>query len=238
MFYNKINNMHGGFMGCVGRLFTTLGILMILGGVAGMVFGAVNPSGFNIEAMAENLGRSPTAAELCKPGETLEEAKGASTYTQGQGYGRSVQYTCIDADGNRRDVTGQFVTDLFGRIPDFMMGIGVQVLWTCLIGAGVFFAIIGALVSRGRGGRRVYSLDGGSGAQIYINGQPINAGQVQTWRSNDDGTAAPVSFGGSTPSAKGTLAERLQQLENARNAGLISSSEYDRLRQKMLDEMQ
>lgn len=225
-------------MGCVGRLFTALGILMILGGVGGMVFGAVNPSMFNIEAMAENLGRSPTAAELCKPGETLEEAKGASTYTQGQGYGRPVQYTCIDAEGNRRDVTAKFATSIFDRFPSFVWGIGAQVLWTCLIGVGVFFAVIGALLSRGRGGRRVYSLDGGEGPQIYINGQPINAGQVQTWRSNDDGTAGPVSFGGSASQAKGSLSERLQQLENARNAGLISSSEYDRLRQKMLDEMQ
>jgi len=221
-------------MGCIGRLFTGLGLLMILAGIGGIVFSMVNPSMFNIEELANNLGRSPTAAELCNAGETLEEATGSSEYTPGQGYGRSVQYTCIDAEGNRRDVTGQFVGDLFGRVPSFLLGIGAQVLWTCLIGVGVFFAVIGALVSRG--GRRVVTFKSkGLGPQVYINGQPIDAAQVQTWRS--DGT--PSSFGGTvSPTTKGTLAERLQQLENARNAGLISSTEYDRMRQKIMDEMQ
>jgi hypothetical protein len=217
----------------MGRLFTGLGILMILAGVGGIVFSMINPSMFNIEALANNLSRSPTAAELCKAGETLEEAEGQSEYTPGQGYGRPVQYTCIDAEGNRRDVTGQFVGDLFSRIPSFVVGIGAQVLWTCLIGVGVFFAVIGALISRG--GRRIVTFQGAGGPQVYINGQPVNAAQVQTWRS--DGTTS--SFGGTaSPTTKGNLAERLQQLENARNAGLISSTEYDRMRQKILDEMQ
>ncbi len=201
----------------MGRLLTTFGIILLIVGMGGTVVNIVAPS--SLASLTKALASSPTKEQLCKAGEELVETSGASAYTPGQGYGHSVQYTCVNSAGARRDVTGNFVSGLVGQIPSFVSGIGMRFLWSGLITMGIILLIIGLIVSRLRGG-----VSRASYAQIYINGQPVTPSQTQGW-------SRAVS------SSAGSLIETLRQLEEAHKAGLLSSDEYERLRQKALDNL-
>jgi hypothetical protein len=50
-------------------------------------------------------------------------------------------------------------------------------------------------------------------------------------------TSSNVSMGGMSGSANTTLKEKLQQLEEARNAGLLTEDQFERARQSVLDNL-
>lgn len=198
----------------MGRFLTILGLLMIVG--SALAFGAAvagpmqnfNPLG-EMEKQKENL---------CKPGEHYEEEQGPSTYTQGQGYGRPTVMYCVNAEGTKRNVTGDFVQGMAGGVSQQVLGlISGFTIPSALCGLGIMFMVIGVIASAlGRGRQQ---------AQVYTTGYTTipNTGFQQPQQFN-------VNQGG-------TLNEKLRQLENARNQGLITQSEYDRMRQDILDSM-
>lgn len=216
----------------MGRLMTVLGVLLIIAGFGGMFVG--NVSSFDFGSLA-SLGADPTTEQLCKAGETLIDEKGASQYTQGQGYASAVQYFCENSDGVRRNVTGEFATGLVGQASGMMGQIsqqfGKQFMWGGLITLGFIVMFLGIVITRVRSGGAVMRY----GPQIYVNGQPVAPGG-QVYVNGQPVTPQSGGWPQSTPSS-GNLTEKLRQLENARNAGLITNDEYDRARQAILKEM-
>jgi hypothetical protein len=217
----------------MGRLITFLGFLLLIGGIGGMVLSSV--SGFNFGNLA-SLGASPTTDQLCESGERLVEEKGSSQYTQGQGYASPVQYFCETTAGVRRDVTASFVNGLFGQASGFVgqigQMVGKQFMWAGLLTLGIILMVIGTIITRIRSGGAVVRY----GPQVYVNGQPVMPGG-QVYVNGQPMTSQTSDWQKAASASSTSLADKLRQLENARNAGLITSDEYDRARQAIIKEM-
>jgi hypothetical protein len=162
----------------------------------------------------------PQAEELCEEGEHIVQLEGAESYTPGMGYGREVTVFCEDAEGNRRDVTEAFGTNMIGQALGSVSGVlgsvGVGFCFSSLIIVGVVLLLIGSLVSRRR---QPIMVGGMPGVQV------MNMPLCQTGYSR----GAPVG--------PGDLTTKLRQLEEARNKNLISEDEYERMRKSILDSM-
>jgi hypothetical protein len=90
-----------------------------------------------------------------------------------------------------------------------------------LIVLGVILLVIGSLISRRRQPGMV-TVGGVPGVQVY---------------SNQPGAVDVTRYVQQQSKPGGDLTAKLRQLEEARNKGLISAEEYDRLRQQILDTM-
>ena len=243
----------------MGRIILILGILLLVGGIVGMASSALGmiggatssilPSNFQ---SAMELATDPKVreAKLCEPGETLIEENGAVSYTPGMGYASTAILYCENSDGERREVTGEFANQLLGQVddmvsglvPNIFAGIGRSLLFSGLMVVGIVFTIIGAVMSSRR--RRMMTDAFGnlvpeqSGATFSIGGKNVTttpevARYIQQAQAMKGTPSVNVmSVGGA---AGGDLKGRLNQLEEARKAGLLSQEEFDRLRQQILD---
>lgn len=209
----------------MGRILVILGVILVIGGTIGTTLGAFAGVGGIFSGLTANT-FMPDEAELCEEGERLVEETGPSERLPGGGFASTVLHFCVDADGGRREVTGEFVSgmmgDVFSSLDGFLPGIGASVLLSLLIPVGVVLIIIGALVGRRR-----------SAAYVQVGGMPSISG---TSLFEADPRRDRVRMTGETPGG-GTVAERLKQLDDLRSRGMISADEYDRLRQKILDEV-
>jgi hypothetical protein len=192
------------------RVVLFFGIVLLLVGTAGVIIGMVGiPLQFTSTIFQAV---TPTAAELCNPGETLDEVRGAEEYTALEGTRRAIRYFCVNDAGERREVTTSFVTGMLG---DALRGLGVfaiPFLSSCICTVGLLFTAFGAIFSRRR-------------AMLAVNN-----------------FAFPEDFDTTTASrqpsaASAALTNRLRQLEDARRSGLISEDEYQRMRQEALDNL-
>lgn len=198
----------------MGRIFIILGILVMIGGFLVPFFG-VNSFMQPILNVVSNT--SERAAELCKDGETLKEIAGPSTYTQGRGYTQSIRYFCVNASGEEREVTGEFVEDMLtGLMGGIATGAGPVILSTVLSLCGAPLLILGIIMTA-RG--RARSTQPG---MMTINGIPVG-GNVFPQQQ------APQQNMG------GDLAARLNQLEQAYRSNLISREEYERMRGEIMN---
>jgi hypothetical protein len=206
----------------MGRLIMILGIILLVVGTIGVIVGMIGvPLQFTstiIQAV------TPTAEELCEPGETLDEVRGAEEYTALEGYRRSVRYFCVNDAGERREVTGSFVT---GMLADAFSGVGtllIPLLASCLCTVGIIFTVVGFLFSRRRQLATASSFDFPA-AQTYI----VQTQTPQTPQPRTPPASTPPAVGGTA------LSDRLRQLDNARTSGLITEEEYQRMRREALD---
>lgn len=217
----------------MGRMLTVLGVLVLLIGIAGTAWSFLsplidpvnsifNPAGDAIQAALEG----PDAEKLCEPGETIETEEGPPSRTVGGTWGHPVTIYCVDGEGNRREVTGQFAGDLFGQafasMPAFLGGLGLSICFSSLIMVGVVLLVIGAIISRRNRQPGAVMAGGVPNVQVYRN-QP--------------GTVDASRYVQQQGKSGGDLTAKLHELEEARNKGLISAEEYDRLRQQILDTM-
>lgn len=127
----------------MGRLLIVFGLVLTIAGVIGggtMMFNAIQ----NGTAAAIS---GPVESEVCQTGETLVEELGASEYTPGQGSSRPIQYFCVDADGTRRNVTGEFVEDLFGSLTSALPTLGVGLVLMVLPCIGVPLMVVGIILA-------------------------------------------------------------------------------------------
>ncbi len=221
-----------------GKFLAFIGMLMIGAGIFGIIRSSQSLLGLNLgNTMQLATDAKAREAQLCKPGEKLVEEKGASTYTSGQGYASSVTMYCVNNENQKRDVTGDFATGMVGQVGGIFDGVfsGLlgAVVYFVLIGIGLLLTIIGLLLGRRR-----------SIPSVAFN-VPTSSGAASTTSS-----FAPQNSAGSVDlnhviqqarqmkAASATdLTTRLKQLEDARNAGLISQTEYDHARQQILDSM-
>jgi hypothetical protein len=198
----------------MGRILLFAGILLMIGsGFAGMFAGRGIVDNLEPLANLENL-----TADLCREGETLVEETGASEYTMGRGYASSVVLSCVDSEGTRRDVTEQFVNGMLGEMsgifPHILSGLGVTFA-LCSVGFLLMIAGIIVMIAT-RGSARAVTVQPYGGSSFVV-GEPRKPLE---------------NIGGGD-----TLQEKLRQLEKARDSGVISQTEYDRLRQQILDSM-
>ncbi|MBZ0285476.1 MAG: SHOCT domain-containing protein [Anaerolineae bacterium] len=211
----------------MGRLMLFVGIILIVVGVIGISSSMSNfvpPNLESIEASTQNL---------CNEGETLVEERGASEFTPGQGYGSSVRYFCENSEGQRREVTGEFVENVFGEISTIFPALGGSLLFVGLCGLGGLIAFIGFIVVLVSGGSRsrTVAVPVGVPTGVRVSGQPISSTDDLASFLGQSSTSKPAS-------SAGDLAAKLRQLETARQNNLISQEEYDRMRQQILDSMQ
>ena len=193
----------------MGRAILVFGILLTIAGAAGMGYGIFTMTGQLTSGIQAAV--SPDAATLCRPDETLDEATGRSAYTPGIGYGREVSYYCVNSKGERREVTGQFVGGMLGQVFGSFGVFTLPMIGGSVMTVGIVLIVMGAIFSRRRG----------------------NAFASAGCTSSFPSTSAPL------PNSINTdLSARLQQVEEARRAGLISYDEYKRLRQDILDARQ
>jgi hypothetical protein len=223
------------------KLMIVGGIILIVVGFAGTMFGTF--SGFS--QIGSLVTATEDAARYCNQGETLVEEGGASEYTPGQGYGRSVRYYCESENGTRREVTGEFVQGLFGQVGNLFSGFGSGFPFIIVSMVGVLLLIVGILwsVSR-RLSARPQMMTPYSAmpynpptANMPVSGQPMtNYPPSAAYPQQPYGVPQPP-YAPPAPNAPQDLAGKLRSLEEARNAGLISPSEYQQARQSLLDEM-
>jgi hypothetical protein len=230
----------------VGRVLVVIGVVLVLVGIGGAVASSIFATPF--------LALSPPdRAALCAPGERLVEDGSASTYTPGQGNRRSVRMFCVDDKGARREVTGDFVEGLIGRIFGSIGGLGsivVAALLSLLAALGVVLIIVGAILAARRA-------RGGIASALAANAR-FAAASPQVVVRMSDGTTTTTNLGalgsgglasvvaqavqraqeiGAAHPGGGNLADRLRQLAEARAANLITQTEHDRLRDEILRAM-
>ena len=202
------------------RFLVILGILGIIGGTAGMAYSIIAPIQETVSSVT-NIDEQARA--LCVTGEQLVVEQGASTRNTSGTYGRPTYYYCVNSDGVRREVTGQVVGDVmdntFGTIGSTIAN---SFIWGGVIFLGVIFIIIGAIMGVGK---RVRA----GGYTATINGQPF----VMT----RGGLNIPDMMDMSSASMPQDTAARLQKLEHLYQTGVISREEYDRARQKILEDI-
>ncbi len=174
---------------------------------------------------------------LCNPGEKFVRDQYQTRDSDGTGY--SMTPYCVNSERQREDVTGKWV--LYG-------GGGFTVFFLI----GLIFVISGASGAAGRrtgqlfqavpnsfggtdfamfnsGGSSPKNIDFQDGV-LKVNGFEINMGNLSPEKI--DALKAQMKTIGA-----GDLTTRLRQLQEAKDKGLISSDEYDRLRQKVLDDV-
>ncbi|MBI1257933.1 MAG: hypothetical protein GC204_10715 [Chloroflexi bacterium] len=198
------------------RLVMFLGILLILIGGAGFVFGMIGVP-LLIANTATQLS-DPTAADLCKPGEKLEIEHGAEEYSFSNGYSRSQYYYCVNDAGTRRDVTLDAAKNFIGGFLPSLGSLLIPIAGGGLCTIGFFLALFGFLFSR----RRRFQTATNQFAFVSPNAPA-------SFTAPSMATRAPV---------QGDLAAKLRQIEEAHTSGLINDEEYQRMRQEILDSMQ
>ncbi len=219
----------------IGRLLALVGVAMIGFGVFGIVRASQSFANMNLgNTMQLATDAKAREAQLCKPGEKLEEPKGASQYTPGRGYASSVTLYCVNSEGQKREVTGEFANSLLGGVGNIfgnaLSGLVGVVIYPILIVVGVILTIIGSLISRRRTVPVSFGVVGAGSPSVY----------TTTYTSQNPGGSIDLNqiiqqARDMKAGASGDLSARLKQLEDAKNAGLISQTEYDRARQNILD---
>lgn len=198
----------------MGKVVMTIGIVLVILGTIGIIVGMIGVPLQFTSTIVQAV--TPTAEELCNPGETLDEERGAEEYTALEGYRRSVRYYCVNDAGERREVTGSFVTGMLG---DAFSGLGtlfIPLIGSCFCTVGIFATIFGWLFARRH---------------------PLRVASANNFAFPDENFVVRQTPVTTNPENQRALTSKLRQLEDARSAGLISEDEYQRLRREALNDV-
>lgn len=171
---------------------------------------------------------------FCAPGETYREELGAQTTNAfNRPAGRSFTAVCTAANGEEREVTDRAILVMAaGFVAPLIAGLLLT------LGSGIVLA---------RHSRRSQpepnefwapgfdftdTLNPGSATTITVTGKRLDELPPE---ARDKVNRILQGFGVSTPVTDGDLSTKLRQLQEARDGGLLSQQEYDRLRQQILD---
>lgn len=151
-----------------------------------------------------------------------------------------VRFSCVNAQGDATDVTGGFILLMCGAIVVPIFGI---MLLTAILGISRVKTSIAGFPTK------VQS------STIRVNGQPLTpeaaqklrqfglgslVDQFNTESSSSSFGAEAGGFSASSPSSSGggkSLTEQLKDLQQAYDKHLISTEEYNLLRQRIIDRM-
>ena len=209
----------------MGRLLILIGIIVMIAGSFGFAGAFLQPiedivSSVNPEAIEAQ------AAALCNEGETLKIEQGAESYNPSSGYGRPSYFYCIDGEGNKREVTNEFGTGLINNTTTSALSmISGAFTKMCISSFGFVLLLVGIIMTVRKRGKTVQTFQYTTGS---LNPSPIQGNPSVQWN---------VQSSQKSPLESTNLADRLQKLEDARSANLISQEEYDRLRQNILNKL-
>ena len=191
------------------RLVFFLGIVLMIVGFVGVVFGLITVPQQIISTVSQAT--NPDVKSLCKPGETLATEEGPEEYDTVQHlYNRSTSFYCVNDAGVQRDVTQQFADGFVQRMIGSFGSVIVPALSCVLCTFGFIFTLFGGM--------------------FYLRRRAVRS--VLALQTDPPVVTQNRSSGNSALSAK------LNQLEEARQSGLITEEEYQRKRQEILDSMQ
>jgi hypothetical protein len=195
-----------------------LGLLLIALSVVALIIGA---QGADNEFVNEQL-----TSLLCDPEERLTEVSSASN----TGQGNNTSFYCEFSNGQRRDVTAGAVGIIAGAfLVPFLTGLFL------VIGAGMgmakrrvqeFTQTIMSTIPQEGGGVQTIDLRGGSTANI-----PPEAME----RLQEVFGKLGMAFSTMGEMNRDDLTDRMEELKDALDKGLITPEEYESVRQRLLD---
>ena len=191
------------------RILFFLGIVLMIVGFVGVVFGLITVPQQIIGTVSQ--AKNPDVKSLCKPGETLATEEGPEEYDINQHlYDRSTTFYCVNDAGVKRDVTQQFANGFVQNLFGSFGSVVIPVI-SCILGTfGFILALFGGMFYlRRRAMSSVLALETNAAPMVYQNRAPANS----------------------------DLSAKLNQLEEARNSGLITELEYQQKRREILDSM-
>lgn len=217
--------------------------LALIVGILLMIVAFVALFGFFFYPMDDNP-PDPRIANVmdsvfCNPGETYVRQLGGLVSGSGTvSMARELTLYCEDNEGQRREVTGRSIA------------ISVVAFVVAFVG-GLLLTIAASFRLTARWSRRLISgaMAAGGPVRVYSNTPDGPVEYSTTVVDAKDGQIPPEAadmirqvmqgFQGTTPglSRNDDLSSKLRQLEAARRDGLISQTEYDRVRQQILDSM-
>ncbi|MBZ0299064.1 MAG: gas vesicle protein GvpG [Anaerolineae bacterium] len=217
------------------KLVLFLGILLMIGAIGILLFFVLLP-----EDMQSNQSVAAIHDALfCSPGEHYRQDIGGLVYgSDTQPLGRELTIYCENNEGQPRDVTGRSIAIMMGAFAvPFVLGL--------------FMTIGSSIAMTARWSRRLMASAGSPPVTVYTNvpGKGVQHRTTVTQLSDAQVPAEAAEMiqqimAGFQASAAqmqadepNDLVSKLRQLEEARSANLISASEYDRLRQQILDRM-
>ncbi len=206
--------------------------LILLGFAALMFFTAVAP---DVRAGNESIANLQNAL-FCDPGERYVEVLGGTvTDSFGRNRGRAFSAFCVNAEDQEREVTGRSFALMAGAFAvPFLVGL--------LLGVGSLIAITRS-ASRATIQSAVPMFSnqpGESFSQVSV--MTVDGQQVESLPPEAAEVLKQVmgSFGATASqfaSGSNDLAGKLRQLQEARDAGLITEEEFSRMRQQIMDKM-
>jgi hypothetical protein len=208
-----------------------LGLVLIGLGVAAMIFLFQGPENATVANLMESM--------YCAPGEHIGQAFVSRSSSSLRLNGQGVLFYCANDAGTRRDVTGSVAVLIGGAfaIP-FVIG-----LLMVILGANVATRrrLRNQVASFGEPSTTFsYQVDPRFSKEsvVFVNGKPGTAADIPPQAAKVlegllggfAGTAMQAAIKG-----EGTLPDKLEQLKEALDKGLITQAEHDRLRQAILD---
>ncbi|MBZ0288857.1 MAG: SHOCT domain-containing protein [Anaerolineae bacterium] len=233
------------------RIGLVLGILLMLIAFAALFLIVLLPTIQPDNAFALNLLQSLA----CDPGQKAEVEVIVTRDSDGTGY--TPYLTCIGREGERIDASGKhFAIGMISFLIPFLIGLFMtiagaqrrsrpspQTIWKegSIPQEGFTTGVVSSSSSSISSGKtfnpspKVEVKDGAlnvDGIEIRMDG--LKPEHLQVFQGQ-----SPVIMSSGMTSASGavTLAAKLKEIQEARDAGLISSEEYDRLRQEILDKL-
>ena len=223
----------------MGRILVIIGVLML---AAGIIVPFAGSFGFlsNIGQINEVV--TADEAELCNDGETLETDSGPSTRTSTDNFttGRNVTYYCVNASGDRRDVSEAFFSGMLTETGGIFSGVGSMLTSglaaTGLSMGGVALIIVGVLMTV-RTRPRVVNQFGQPVTRIDLRGgnspvgtSPFGNSPIGVPPTSANPTQTPPNAGG----MQGDVIDFVRdQLDTAYRNGQITREDYDRAVEKL-----
>lgn len=204
----------------MGRMMVVLGVLILIGGAG---FFTLIQAVDAYESAAEIVG-----GFMCEPDERLTFER---LVVQQAVVGTTTFYYCENEAGQRRQINERLRMVVFiGFVPPLMIGILLMTAGVYIVRRNRRREQLGATFSPTAGNAGAFSTMSGSTINVsHANLSPQQKAQVEDILQSVSG-----SFGISRND--GSLTERLQDLQQAHDKGLISSEEYERIRKAILDQ--
>ena len=192
------------------KILIVLGLALMVASCITFAVGA-NVTNANLSQMSESNFKPET---LCKSGEKLVTPEPRNTLaTPGKDFTITGLFACVDDAGHRRDITADVMQSAFGQIANVLPS------WATTSIVAVFLFCLGLPVLL-------------LGLVLFLFGQPSPPIPIGL-------SASPASNIVTEPTnnPSGSFTDQLRELEKARNEGLITQDEYDRIRQQLLDQL-
>lgn len=186
-------------------------------------------------------------AILCQPTDrVIREQYSYYDYdSDGGGTAFSMNVYCENVQERREDVTGKWtLIGIAGFVVPFLLGLLLFIVGVTRRAMKATQQMGSMFASGGSGGSPQVVVTRYSGSTSPIEGIDLNDTMLKVGGMEiplGGYTAQPVETvrrsSGQPAPGETTLAAKLRQIQEARDAGLISTDEYDRLRQEILDSM-